>query len=320
MRGLSPLFYPDIFVKNMATMKNKIILFLLISYSAYPQKANNFFDAYIGTNAQGYLQPLADMTISGLNTGIQPSIKIGDRFNVRLTLSTVSMFPDKTQKTFMGETPDSFTPKTTTAVPTIIGNSSTVKVAGVNGTSYVFSGGYNISRLSWATPQISFGGFFGSEISLRFMTFGNSATEFGKFSQLGVGVRHSISQYFLKKGSPYAINVGYQFNKSDIGKYIKLQSNYAYLQAGITNKNIGAFIYGGYQMGTFDVSYTYKEDNSSQTQTVNLKNQFPVLVGVGTHIQLGFFSLTLGASGMKPLIVFGNIGFRFQSKQEKKQP
>ena len=220
----------------------------------------------------------------------------------------------------MGETPAEFSPKTTAEVPTIIGNSQNVKVMGVNGTSYVFSGGYNISRLSWASPQLSFGGFYGTEISLRFMTFGKADTDFGKFSQIGVGIRHSISQYFLKKDSPFDINIGYQFNKADIGKYIRLQSNYGYLQAGISNKNIGAFIYGGYQMGTFDVSYTYKEDNSNKTETVNLKTQFPVLVGVGTHIQLGFFSLTLGVGGIKPIIAFGNIGFRFQSKAKQIKP
>ena len=292
----------------------------MISYSVCGQNANNFFDAYIGTNAQGYLQPLADVTIGGLNTGIQPSVRIGERFNVRLSLNTTHMFPDKSQRTFMGETPAEFSPKTTAEVPTIIGNSQNVKVMGVNGTSYVFSGGYNISRLSWASPQLSFGGFYGTEISLRFMTFGKADTDFGKFSQIGVGIRHSISQYFLKKDSPFDINIGYQFNKADIGKYIRLQSNYGYLQAGISNKNIGAFIYGGYQMGTFDVSYTYKEDNSNKTETVNLKTQFPVLVGVGTHIQLGFFSLTLGVGGIKPIIAFGNIGFRFQSKAKQIKP
>ncbi|MBA4849627.1 DUF6588 family protein [Emticicia sp. BO119] len=298
-------------------MKYLILFLSLLNYSARCQNVNNFFDAYIGTNAQGYLQPLADLTIGGLNTGIQPSIRIGDRFNVRLTLNTVSMFPDKSQKTFMGVTPDEFTPKTTTEVPTIIGDPKNVRVAGVNGTSYAFSGGYGITRLSWVTPQLSFGGFFGSEISLRFMTFGNADTDFGKFSQLGVGLRHSISQYFLKKDSPFDINIGYQFNKADIGKYIKLQSNYAFLQAGVGNKNIGAFVYGGYQMGNFDVSYT-GEDN--KTETVNLKNQFPVLVGVGTHIQLGFLSLTLGVGGVKPIIAFGNIGFRFQSKSKPVKP
>lgn len=319
MRGLSPLFYPDNFVKNILIMKYKFILLLVICQTAYGQNVNNFFDAYIGTNAQGYLQPLADLTIGGLNTGIQPSIKIGDRFNVRLNLNTVHMFPDKSQKTFMGETPDSFTPKTTTQIPTIIGNSQNVKVEGVNGTSYVFSGGYGISRLSWATPQLSIGGFYGTEITLRFMTFGKSDTDFGKFSQIGVGVRHSISQYFLKKDSPFDINIGYQFNKADIGKYIKLQSNYAYLQAGVSNKNIGAFIYGGYQMGTFDVSYTNEEDNN-KAETVNLKTKFPVLVGLGTHIQLGFFSLTLGVGGIKPIIAFGNIAFRIQSKAKQAKP
>ncbi|RYU97057.1 DUF6588 family protein [Emticicia agri] len=301
-------------------MKYRFMLLCLLGHAAYSQQVNSFFDAYIGTNAQGYLQPLADMTITGLNTGIQPSIRIGDKFNVRLSLHTAHIFPDKSQKTFMADTPDSFDPKTTVEVPTIVGNASNVKVAGVNGTSYAFSGGYNITRLSWATPQLSIGGFYGTDISLRFMTLGKTDTDFGKFNQIGVGLRHSVSQYFLKKDSPYVINIGYQFNKADIGRYIQLQSNYAYLQAGVTNKNIGFFAFGGYQMGTFDVSYTYKEDNTDKAQTVNLKNQFPVLLGIGTHIQLGFFSLTLGASGMKPLIAFGNIGFRFQSKTKQTKP
>lgn len=292
----------------------------MVSYSVYGQNANNFFDAYIGTNAQGYLQPLADLTIGGLNTGIQPSIKIGKRFNVRLSFNVVSMIPHESQKTFKGETSDNFTPKTTVDVPTIVGEAKNVKVTGANGTAYIFSGGYGLKRMNWATPQLTIGGFYGSEVTLRFMTLGNAEGDFGKFNQIGVGLRHSVSQYFLKEKSPFDINVGYQFNKADIGKYVKLQSNYAYLQAGISNKNFGFFAYGGYQMGTFDVSYTHRENNTDKKETVNLKNQFPVLAGVGAHAQLGFFSLTIGAGGIKPIILLGNIGFRFQSKAKQTKP
>jgi hypothetical protein len=299
-------------------MKSKICIgLLLLSQTGFAQKFESYLSDYLGKNGQGYLQPLADLTISGLNTGLPSSIKIEDRFYVRLNLNALQIMPHASQRTFMGESEG--TNPVTHEAPTIIGDNHNVKVNNPDGTRYVFSGGYNIGSLRWGVPQISFGGIKGSEISARFMTFGTK-NDFGKFQQIGVGVRHSLGQYFIKKTSPFAVNLGYQFNQSDIGNYMKMQSHYAYLQAGVTTKNIGFFAYGGYQTGKFDIFYTYTESQKSEKVEVNLKNQYPILAGIGTHIQLGFFSLTLGAAGPKPLVLFGNLGFRFMSKSKQTKP
>lgn len=256
---------------------------------------------------------MADLVISGFNTGLQPSVSIDKRFYVRLNLTALGAMPMASQKTFIATTEGDFTPQQTATAPTIIGENKTVSVQGTSGLTYVFSGGYGLKALAWAVPQLSVGGFYGTEISLRLLPY-DFKGDFGKLNIIGIGIRHDVGQYFLKN-SPLVLNVGYAYNKSDIGNYVALQSHYGYVQAGIMGKLAGAFVWAGYQTGTFDVSYTYTENNTPQPVTANLKTKQPFLGGIGAHVQLGFFSLGAGVGGPVPLTGYGTLGFRFRSQK-----
>lgn len=291
-----------------------LISFLLVAQYAHSQKVNDYLNAYLGQNKEGYLQPIADLVISGFNTGLQPSVRIDKRFSVRFNLTALGVMPTASQKTFTATTEGNFTPQQTAIVPTIVGKNETVSLPGTNGLSYVFPGGYELKQLLWAVPQVSVGGIYGTEVSLRLLPY-DFGGDFGKLQILGIGIRHDVSQYFLKD-SPLVLNVGYAYNKSDIGEYIAVQSHFGYVQAGVSSKRAGIFAWAGYQTGTFDAHYSYAENNSLQQVTANLKTKQPFLGGIGAHVQLGFLSLGAGMGGPAPLTGYGTLGFRFGSQSK----
>jgi len=300
-------------------MKNKyrpgvFLGLLLLTTGSHAQTVNDYLNAYLGQNKEGYLQPLADMTIAGFNTGLQPSVRIENRFYVRLNLTALGSMPVASQKTFTASTEAPFTPEQTVSAPTIVGERKPVSVQGANGFTYVFPSGFGLKRLLWAVPQLSIGGIGGTEVALRLLPY-DFGGDFGKLQVLGLSVRHDVGRYFLEE-SPFVLNVGYAYHQSDIGKYIALRSHYAYVQAGVSSKRAGVFAWAGYQTGTFDVSYDYVENAQSTPVTAHLKTKQPFLGGVGTHLQLGFFSLGAGVGGPAPLTGYGSVGFRFKSSKE----
>jgi hypothetical protein len=288
-----------------------VLGFFFTTLAGRAQTVNDYLSAYLGQNKEGYLQPLADLVISGMNTGLQPSVLIEDRFYVRFNLTALGAMPMASQKTFTATTEGPFTPQQSATVPTIVGDNQSVSVAGTNGLTYVFPGGYALKYLLWAVPQLSIGGIKGTELSLRLVPY-EFGGDFGKLQVLGISVRYDVGQYFLKN-SPLVLNIGYAYNKSDIGRYIASQSHYGYAQAGVSNKLVGVFAWVGYQTGTFGMHYDYVENTKSQSVTANLKTKQSFLGGIGAHAQLGFFSLGAGVGGPTPLTGYTSLGFRFGS-------
>ncbi len=65
---------------------------------------------------------------------------------------------------------------------------------------FALYGGSNLNTVYAAIPQIEIGSLFGTELLLRFIPSVNLGETIGDFSFWGVGLKHSISQYF---GSNY---------------------------------------------------------------------------------------------------------------------
>jgi len=63
-------------------------------------------------------------------------------------------------------------------------------------TSFPMTSGSDISTLLLGVPQVEIGSFMGTELLLRLIPPMNLGKTFGKFSFWGVGLKHSISQYF----------------------------------------------------------------------------------------------------------------------------
>lgn len=296
-------------------MKNTLIYLILSTFfyqSLQCQTVNSYLAGYSDQNKEGYLQPLADLTISGFNSGLPLSARIGNNLYFSLNFTGLYITPASSQKTFIATTHESFSTPTSREVPTIIGANEIVKVQGENGTEFWFPTGYELKYLPWLIPQFTLGGIAGTEITGRFFTY-DSKGDFGKFEQIGAGLRHSIDQYFLAD-KPIAINLGYQYNSVDIGRYMNFLSHYAYIQGGYQIGKLDLLAYAGYQKGDFDINYTYNSNGTQETLDVALKNKDAVLAGLAAKMQLGFFSISAGVAGPKPLTATTNFGFRFIAK------
>ncbi len=129
--------------------------------------------------------------------------------------------------------------------------------------------GGNLNYIFAAVPQIEIGSLFGTELLIRFIPPVNMGKTIGDFAFWGIGLKHSISQYFNKGDEPgeryfdMAIQAVYQGTslKNDIGvTNTKLEAN-----ATMWDFNLHASkyfedifdIYTGFSYSIIDISSKY---------------------------------------------------------------
>lgn len=201
-------------------MKNRwiwlpVALVLLLPQAGYGQIEANL-STYTGKNAEGYLDPLHQALGAGLNSGMFRSaqVPVGRfQFNVEVKLMAVK-FGDA-ERTFRAETEDGFYPLTSVEAPTVVGATDAMAVAGRNNTVAIFPGGFDLSSLTLAVPQVTIGGFRGTQAIVRYLAFKTGDAEIGDFSLFGIGARHSISQYW--EGAPMDLAAGFLYQNLGLG-------------------------------------------------------------------------------------------------------
>src|SRR5687768_2312299 len=99
---------------------------------------DDYVNSYVGENATPYVQPLADIFTSSINTGVWDWSTIDRDFYLRLKLQEMVSFPSESMRTFTGRTTGDFTPQQSAIVPTIIGDGQSVIVHGDDNSRYVF--------------------------------------------------------------------------------------------------------------------------------------------------------------------------------------
>ena len=166
--------------------------------SALHAQIEDNLSAYTGPNARGYLEPLRGSLSSGLGSGLYTSAEIprtGIYFRVDLRAMQVSLGED--DRFFDAVTEDYYPGATTGArTSTVVGPTEAVTVTDSgSGSSFVFPGGLDLTRLPLAAPQLTVGGIAGSEFLLRFFASEFGDNELGNISLFAIGARHSISQY-----------------------------------------------------------------------------------------------------------------------------
>ncbi len=291
-------------------MKHKILVIFafLISHSAVCQKIDDIIGNYKGVNAEGFLQPLADVLTSTFNTGSAQKSSIDSGFHMYLGIVTTNSFiMTDNLRFFEGQTPPLFTPGQTATASTIIGPSQTTRVAGTNGTSYTFPAGLGLNRIMLAVPQLTIGNIAGTELSVRYFAY-NVGEEFGKISIMGGSVRHDFGRYFLKD-SKFTLTgeVGYQELKT--GKYSTLKALKAGVFAGQQHKNFHYFAHVGYQQGKMNLNYQNPEENLDFS--VSLTNKNPLLFGIGAGIKIAIFKIHAQANFISPVVAALGIGLNF---------
>jgi hypothetical protein len=132
--------------------------------------------------------------------------------------------------------------------------------------------GANLSRLIAAVPQIEIGSLFGTELLVRCVPPVEFDTNVGDFAFYGVGLRHSISQYFPQRWFDCSIQGVYQHTSltNTIGlTESKLSANANIMSANLQiGKQLGKYVdvYAAAAYEHIDVTSTYTYTLPQETQ------------------------------------------------------
>ncbi len=194
------------------------LLVLLAAGTCSAVEIEDQLSNYVGDNAKGYLQPLADAIGTTLNSGLFQSAYIPkDGRYFSLDLGVMSALFSDDDKSFDATTPDGFLPQQDASAPTIVGSGEVVEVMGDGGATHFFPGGFDLSSFSIAAPQLRFGSIHGTEALLRYFSLNVGDSDLGSISLFGFGLRHSISQY-LKEDFPVDLAGGFFWQSFKLGE------------------------------------------------------------------------------------------------------
>jgi Family of unknown function (DUF6588) len=261
------------------------VLALLVAAPATAQ-VEEALSAYTGANAEGYMQPIANALGANLNDAFFYSAyipKSGARFSFEVAVMSV-IFSDG-EKTFQATTEGGFMPTQTVTAPTIIGSTDPVTVSGTGGTTFTFPGGFDLSSLALAVPQLRIGAIKGTEALVRFFAADISDNEISNIDLFGIGVRHSVSQYF---NSPVALALGAMWQTFSLGgDFVDTSAFTIGLQA---SKHFSLLEpYGGLSYDYFKMDVTYESDVNSEDITVNFDaiTSARLTLGLGLNYKIG---------------------------------
>lgn len=256
----------------------------LVKAQIEDRSINDYLDSYVGENAVPYVQPLADLFTSNINTGVWEWSAIPDKFYLRLKVQAMMSFPDQSMRTFTGHTTGDFEPQQSAVVPTIVGDQDGVVLHGNDKTFYAFPGGYDLKRITLGTPQVTIGGFLNSEISGRFLSF-PLGDDLERVRFIGIGGRHSISGYF--DNAPFDLSVGYFYHHIEAGSYLNSDQHLLSAQIGKSGKILSGHIGVGYQTSASDIHYKYDDGNNEYSVDLDLTNTNPFIMEAGLGLRFG---------------------------------
>jgi len=136
-------------------------------------------------------------------------------------------------------------------------------------TSFPLPTGGDISQVFAGVPQIEIGSLYGTELLLRFIPPVKFDKNIGDFSFYGIGLKHSISQYFEEAPIDVAVQVVYQ--RTSITQIIGNTRAELNADANIYNANLqfskkfkdisswfgDLEFFGGYSFEQFNIASTY---------------------------------------------------------------
>jgi hypothetical protein len=242
--------------------------------------------SYTGANGEGYMQPLANALGADLNSAFFYSAHIpksGLRFSFEIAMMAV-MFEDS-DKTFIGTTEGGFMPETETEVPTIAGDKASVPVSGNGGTTFTFPGGFDLSSFALAVPQVRVGAVMGTEAVVRFFAGQLGDNEIGDVELLGIGARHSLSQYFE---TPVSLSIGGLWQSFKLGGDMVDSNSFTLgLQASKAFSLLEP--YAGIAYDSFEMDLAFESDVSGTIETIPFDSITGArfTVGLGLNYRIG---------------------------------
>ena len=273
---------------------------VLIMASTAAAQVEDQVSEYAAANGEGYLQPLADAIGADLNGGIWHTAYVPtEGFYIGLETRLLATFFNDEQKTF------AYTPGlgdnepvdgADLYVPTVVGPTEGGTIPTGIPPEIAYVPGFELNSFALAVPQIRIGSFKGTEAIFRYIALDVGDVELGNISLIGVGGRHSISQW-MAPDFPVDIAAGFFWQKFELGEdLIDAQATTFGLQVGKRFPSGFAIIepYGSISYNTFkmDVAYDFgDEDREIETIKLEMESDAAVRVTLGLHAQVGFMDL-----------------------------
>lgn len=293
-------------IKLIAVFVSSLLLTNLVKAQS---GINDVIDSYVGENAVPYVQPLADVFTSNINTGVWDWASIDKDFYVRLKLQGMVSFPSESMMTFEGRTTGNFRPEQSIVVPSILGERDAIILEGNANSTYIFPGGFDMDRVLLGTPQITIGGFLNSEVTARFLAF-PMGEDLDNVRFYGIGARHSISNYFTN--SPVDLSVGYMYHHTQADQYLDSDQHLLSAHLGKSGKIFSGQLMLGYQASDSDIHYIYDEGGVNETEVnLNLQNQNPFIMEAGMGAKLGPVMANASISYSEHIAAALGIGLSF---------
>jgi len=268
-----------------------VILFLASPVSA---QLESQLSSYTGRNAPGYLEPLVDAFGADLHAGLYHSARIPESgFRISLELNFMSARFSEADKTFTATTEGGFKPEQTAEAPTVIGPSEAVYVDGDSGTTFAFPGGFDLASFDFGVPQLRVSSLFGTEALIQLGLIYPGEADLGDISLYGVGIRHSVSQYF--NDFPVDVAVGAFWQRFSLGNKDKggdLVSANAWSVGVQASKLFSRFEpYAGLAYDDFEMDLSYEGDTAEDTVEMSLESGDHFHATVGLSFIVGFAAL-----------------------------
>jgi hypothetical protein len=270
------------------TAAGALVALLVLSHAPAAAQVDANLSSYTGKNAEGYLKPLQEGFGAALNdawfrTAAIP--KAGFQLNVELK-SMFTKFGDE-DRTFTAETEDGFfqggQQNVSVEAPTVIGDTTAARVEGDNGTVAYMPGGLDVGSLGVAVPQVTIGGFMGTQAVLRYIAVDTGDAEVGDLSLFGFGVRHSISQYFM--APPVDIAASFFYQNFELGGNLVDATGISFGVQG--SKNFGVLEpYLGLGYDTFSMSVEYESEAADEKLDVEFDDVSNLHITGGLGINL----------------------------------
>ena len=169
-------------------------------------------------------------------------------------------------------------------------------VIGVEGApDAVYVPGFDINSFAIATPQIRIGGFKGTEFIIRYIALDVGDVELGNMSLLGLGGRHSISQY-MSPDFPVDIAAGFMWQNFQVGEEL-IDATAMTFGVQASKRFPGGFaiiepyVGVGYDMFSMDVTYDFEGGTTVEPITLEMESDAAARFTFGLHIKAAFLDL-----------------------------
>ncbi len=242
--------------------------------------------SYTGKNAEGYLKPLQEGFGSALQDALFRSAYVPESgFHINVELKSMFVKFGDDDRSFMAETEEGFYPTMTAEAPTVVGDTTAVRVVGDNGLTTYFPGGFDLGSLGIAVPQVTIGSLYGTQGVFRYIAVDTGDAEIGSLSLLGLGARHSVSQYL--NDPPVDISVGIFWQKFELGEDLVDASAFS-LGAQVGRQYGIVEPYLGLSYDTFAMSVKYESEAIAETLEVDFDtdSSLHITAGLGLNFSV----------------------------------